>query len=189
MRLVVWPVWRTEWWVDEEKESVPFHCLPANRGKIPTFYYSIKGSSKLTSVTAQVSSLSWTLCSRNIEIFEFPKANHVLKLLCFEHTIAFSVEKLCSSDGKESACKTGDLGSIAWRRERLPTPVFLPREFHGQRRLAGYSPRGRKESDSTEWLTLSSVEKHIHLFFREKQKIRIRASPLRMEVSFWSIMC
>ena len=95
-----WPVRKAEWWVDEEKESVPFHCLPANRGKIPTFYYSIKGSSKLTSVTACVSSLSWTLCSRNIEIFEFPKANHVLKLLCFEHTIAFSIEKLCGSDGK-----------------------------------------------------------------------------------------
>ena len=24
------------------------------------------------------------------------------------------------------------------------TPVFLPGEFHGQRSLAGYSPRGRK---------------------------------------------
>jgi len=27
-----------------------------------------------------------------------------------------------------------------WRREWLPTPVFLPRESHGQRSLAGYSP-------------------------------------------------
>ena len=30
------------------------------------------------------------------------------------------------------------------------TPVFLPGESHGRRRLAGYSPRGRKESD---WVT------------------------------------
>ena len=44
-----------------------------------------------------------------------------------------------SSDGKESACNAGDLGSIPgserspWRREwHFPTPVFLPREFHGQ---------------------------------------------------------
>ena len=29
-----------------------------------------------------------------------------------------------------------------WRRKWLPTPVFLPGEFHGQRILAGYSPRG-----------------------------------------------
>ena len=32
------------------------------------------------------------------------------------------------------------VGKIPWRREWLPTPVFLPREFHGQRSLAGYSP-------------------------------------------------
>ena len=30
------------------------------------------------------------------------------------------------------------------------TLVFLPREFHGQRDLAGYSPWGRSESDTTE---------------------------------------
>ena len=37
----------------------------------------------------------------------------------------------------------------------LPTPVFLPGEFHGQRSLAGYSPWDRKESDMTEWLSFS----------------------------------
>ena len=32
---------------------------------------------------------------------------------------------------------------IPWRREWLPTPVFLPgEEFHGQRSLVGYSPWG-----------------------------------------------
>ena len=30
------------------------------------------------------------------------------------------------------------------------TLVFLPRESHGQRSLAGYSPWGRKELDTTE---------------------------------------
>ena len=45
---------------------------------------------------------------------------------------------------------------IYWRRESLPTPVLLPEEFHGQRRVAGYSPWGcsHKESDKTEWLIL-----------------------------------
>ena len=38
------------------------------------------------------------------------------------------------------------------RREWLPTPVFLPGKFHGQRSLAGYSPWGPKESDMTELL-------------------------------------
>ena len=41
------------------------------------------------------------------------------------------------------------VGKIPWRRERLPTPVFWPREFHGL-----YSPWGCKESDTTEQLSL-----------------------------------
>ena len=36
-----------------------------------------------------------------------------------------------------------------WRRKWQSTPVFLP-ESHGQGNLAGYSPWGRKESDTTE---------------------------------------
>ena len=39
---------------------------------------------------------------------------------------------------------------IPWRKERLPTLVFLPGEFCGQRNLAGYSPWGCKELDMTE---------------------------------------
>ena len=35
-----------------------------------------------------------------------------------------------------------------------PTPVLLPGESHGQGRLAGYSPRGRTESDTTEQLSM-----------------------------------
>ena len=36
-----------------------------------------------------------------------------------------------------------------------PTLVFLPGEFQGQRSLAGYSPWGYKELDTTEQLTLT----------------------------------
>ena len=39
---------------------------------------------------------------------------------------------------------------IPWRRARQPTLVFLPGESHGQRKLAGYSPWGCKESNTTE---------------------------------------
>ena len=47
------------------------------------------------------------------------------------------------------------VGKIPWRREQLPTPVFLPGEFHGQRSLAGYSSWGFKESDMTVQLSPS----------------------------------
>ena len=43
---------------------------------------------------------------------------------------------------------------IPWRKEWQPPPGFLPGKFHGQRNLEGYSPWDRKESDTTEWLTL-----------------------------------
>ena len=36
--------------------------------------------------------------------------------------------------------------------QKLPTAVFLSEEFHGQRSLAGYSPRGHRELDTTERL-------------------------------------
>ena len=61
--------------------------------------------------------------------------------------------------GEEPACQRGRprrhgsdpwVGKIPWRRARQPTPVFLPGESHGQRSLAGYSPRGCKELDTTE---------------------------------------
>ena len=36
------------------------------------------------------------------------------------------------------------VGKIPWRREWQPAPVFLPREFHGQRSLVSYSPGSLK---------------------------------------------
>ena len=42
------------------------------------------------------------------------------------------------------------VGKIPWRRKWQPTPVLLPGESHGGRNLVGYSPWGRKESDTTE---------------------------------------
>ena len=41
---------------------------------------------------------------------------------------------------------------ISWRRKWQPSPVFLPGKSHGLWNLVGYSPWGRKESDTTEWL-------------------------------------
>ena len=62
------------------------------------------------------------------------------------------------SDGKES-CIARDLylipgfGKFPWKRAWQPTPVFFLEEPHGQRSLTGYSPRGHKESDTTERLS------------------------------------
>ena len=82
------------------------------------------------------------------------------------------------SDGKEPACNEGDMGSIPglerfpWRREWQPTPVFLAGKSHGQRSLVGYSPWGRKESDTTERLNtyISSPKTKKILTLHRKKK-------------------
>ena len=68
------------------------------------------------------------------------------------------------SDSKESVCNAGGLDLIPGLGRSFekgmtpppppPAPVFWPGEFHGQRNLAGYSPWGHKELDTTERLTL-----------------------------------
>ena len=70
----------------------------------------------------------------------------------------------CSA-GKESACNAGDLGSISWRREQLPTSVFWPEDFHGL-----YSPWGRKSQTRLSnfhfhanfWGKLSFIPSNLH---------------------------
>ena len=42
------------------------------------------------------------------------------------------------------------VGKIPRRRAWQPTPVSLPGDSYGQRSLAGYNPKGCKESDMTE---------------------------------------
>ena len=64
----------------------------------------------------------------------------------------------------------------------------LPGDFHGQRSLAGYSPRGHKESDTTKQLSLSPL----HRVFMEnkimhvsiKKRSRHRKSSLNWQDFF-----
>ena len=69
------------------------------------------------------------------------------------------------SDGKESTCNVGDLGSVPGLGRSLGGGLGIPLQYscleipHGKRSLAGYSPWGHKESDMTEWL---STAQHSH---------------------------
>jgi len=62
--------------------------------------------------------------------------------------------------GRESACQRKRykrcgfdfwVGKIRWKRKWQPTPVFFSGKPHGQRSLAGYSPWGHKELETTEY--------------------------------------
>ena len=65
---------------------------------------------------------------------------------------------------------------IPWRREWLPTPIFLPGESLGQRSLGSYSPRGHKELDTTEQLTLSHFKDRQHLTNGNEERVYIQPS-------------
>ena len=80
------------------------------------------------------------------------------------------------------------VGKISWSREWLPTPVFLPRKFHEQKCLVGYGPRGRKESDTTERLSmhtykwsLYSMKQNSHLRHRSGSRAPINEPMKRIE--------
>ena len=73
---------------------------------------------------------------------------------------------LRTSVGTPSACSAGDPGSIPGSGrspgEGNGNPLqFWPGESHGQRSLVGYSPWGRKESDTAEQLTLHYFHKQM----------------------------
>ena len=65
------------------------------------------------------------------------------------------------ASGKEAACQYKRhkrcgfdpwVGTIPWRRAWQSPPVILPGEPQGHWSLAGYSPSGCKELDTTVWL-------------------------------------
>ena len=97
-----------------------------------------------------------------------PGTHQTLKYLLYEwgsEYLLYLLNRSFSggSDGKESAYSAEDLSLIpAWERSPeegkwQPTPVFLPRESHGQRSLVSYSPGGCKESGVTEWRTITNL--------------------------------
>ena len=93
----------------------------------------------------------------------------------------------CSSVGKVCACSAGDPGSIPGlgrfprRRKSQPTPVSTPGKSHGQRSLVDYSPWGRKESGTTEWLTLALT------YLTQKREI-FSLSSLELNLHMCSVM-
>ena len=67
-----------------------------------------------------------------------------------------------AGDARERCGFDHCVGKIPWRRKWEPTPVFLPRESHGQGSLAGCSPYVLKDSDTTKltWHTQRETSPH-----------------------------
>ena len=64
--------------------------------------------------------------------------------------VVLAVKNLPANAGRRKRYEFNPwVGKTLWRRAWQPTPVFSPGESHGQRSLAGYSPWGCKEWDTT----------------------------------------
>ena len=70
-----------------------------------------------------------------------------------------AAQNWASQEVKNTPANSGDIRDLGlipgWGRSPRgrkwqPTPLFLPGESHGQRRLVGYGRQGHKESDMTE---------------------------------------
>ena len=100
---------------------------------------------------------AWFACFCFLQLSFFPQITY---LFCFCLPEAISnAGVLVAQMVKESALQCRRPGfhpwvkKIPWRKEWLPTPVFLPGESLVQRSLVGYIPWGHKELDMTEQLT------------------------------------
>ena len=93
------------------------------------------------------------------------------------------------SNSKESACNAGNLDSIPGLgrspggRHGNPLQYSCLANSYGQRSLAGYSLRGRKESDMTEQLT-TQINTHRGLCAVHHPELTIQSAP----VSFLQIL-
>ena len=114
------------WWFSEGQISSKFNCVLKTKTKIKGFEKRV-------------------ICFFSAEFRDFPE----------RVTFFFSG----GASGNEPACQCMRLkrcrfdpwvGKIPWRREWLPTPIFLPGESHGQRILVGYSPWNLTKSDMIE---------------------------------------
>ena len=81
------------------------------------------------------------------------------------------------------------VGKIPWRRAWQPTPVFLPGEPLGQRSLAGYSPRGLKESDMIEWLSTHNFKRLKQLYEQFRRHLSSETSVFSRNQIIPHIMC
>ena len=69
-----------------------------------------------------------------------------------------------------------------WRKERLSTPVFWPGEFHGL-----YRPRGCKESDTTERLSLHFTSHFLHVNLCSNLGTCLVVQRLRLCFRCWDV--
>ena len=108
----------------------------------------------------QVSPAVWSWISTHPACSKISSPVKTKFLLAPTSWVSERSDVVVAQTGKNSPCSSiPGLGRIPWRREWLPTPVFLPGESHRQKSLAGYSPWGRRVGQ--DWATITCTL-HFH---------------------------
>ena len=123
------------------------------------FYYPIRSTSDHQAFDPGV----WGPLPKSKHLIEITYSYKAVRKRMKQKGTEDQVEQNCASgrglageSGEESACQCRRRGfdpwfrKIPWRRKWQPTLAFLPAESHGQRSLVDYSPRGGKESDTSQ---------------------------------------
>ena len=131
-------------------------ALPYEKEEKPRIPVSLKKFSLMNSHRAHVVLLGWR--SRNIsgDPLLVNPIRMALNLPLAHRGPRYLVFSVLRSQLKLPRKKTSHFNTL-WRRQWHPTPVLLPGKSHGWKSLVGYSPWGRKESDTTKWLHLSKL--------------------------------
>ena len=125
----------------EENDSSQLRIFPLHEGSFAS--YNTSGLSlafKYPSPRGE--DIDWGMLTCWVSLTHTHRKTHH-----FENKVLFLVAQLVKNP---PALEETWVGKIPWRKERLPTPVFWPGEFQEL-----YNPWGRKESDTTESLSLS----------------------------------
>ena len=102
--------------------------------------------------------------------------------------MTFCRAPLTSHLSSSSAC-------LEWRRQWQCTPVLLPGKAHGWGGLVGYSPWGRKESDTTEGLHFTSLlsrdgdtQHNLLLWTKKEPSSKLsQGTPAKSPFFFWPL--
>ena len=110
-----------------------------------------------------------------------------VEMKTFAHSLWFLCLLRCSRPYRNTA---GIYPSNLIYGKGIHTPVVLPGESHGQRSLAGYSPWGHRELDTTEQLTLHFICGHGDPFTNYMLKIVSEYATTKQDfLSLFSVIC
>ena len=155
--------------------------LPQNSQASKSFPYSDTWTNQqpLIGTRLSIHDLGIWICSPPSFPRGFPDCSVVKNLPTLQETQEMWVQSLGREDPQ--------------RRKWQLTPVFLPGKSHGKRNMAGYSPWGCKESDTTEQLSISSFPKWHELMMplsygsQRVQWFRNRNHEGHKEESIWTL--